>query len=109
MVNSRSLATVRAAIHSAAQRTFVRVHALAILTEHVHVVVSYPPRTRISDFIREAKSESARRVNGESGITLRWGRGYYANSLSRGEMSARISYVATQYQHHPHLNPERSC
>jgi putative transposase len=110
LVNSQGAPIVRTAIHAAAERTAIRVHAVAVLTEHVHVVVSYPPRARVSDFVREAKSESARRVNQDAGSqVLRWGRGYYVNSLSRGEVTARISYVATQYQKHPHLNPERSC
>jgi hypothetical protein len=95
MVNRQGAPIVRIAIHAAAERTAIRVHAVAVLTEHVHVVVSYPPRARLSE---DAESQ-----------VLRWGRGYYVNSLSRGEVTARISYVATQYQKHPHLNPERSC
>src|SRR5262245_9040530 len=110
MVNKRGAPVVLAAIPAAAGRTSVRIHAVAVLTEHVHVVVNYPPRARLSDFVREAKSESARRVNHEAGVhVLQWGRGYYVNSLRRGEVNTRLTYVATQLQRHPHLNPEHLC
>ena len=47
----------------AAHRTKVRVHAQAVLRDHVHVVVSYAPDATLSSFVRDAKSESARRIN----------------------------------------------
>src|SRR5216683_4018004 len=65
--------TVAGSSRDAASRTGIRIHALAILTEHVHLVVSYSPRAQLSAFIREAKSESARRVNQiHKKSVLRW-------------------------------------
>jgi len=48
---------------AAGRRSRVHVHAQAVLSDHVHVLVSYPPDVAVADFLREAKSESARRVN----------------------------------------------
>jgi len=47
---------------AAGRRSRVHVHAQAVLSDHVHVLVSYPPDVAVADFLREAKSESARRV-----------------------------------------------
>jgi len=84
------------------------VHALAVLKDHVHLVVSYLPNVALTDFIRDAKSESSRRVNrqraGEGAI--RWARGYYAGSLSHSHVSAARIYVGRQFKRHPELVPE---
>ena len=94
-------------ILNAASRTGVRVHAQAVLTEHVHVLVSFPPQVALASFFREAKSESARRVNAArgDGERMRWGRGYYAGSLSRDHVYATRVYIARQFQRHPDRIP----
>lgn len=87
----------------------VRVHAQEILTDHVHVVVSYSPAVALAPFIRHAKSESARRANllrSDVGTTFRWCRGYYAGSLSRRDVGPARAYVATQYVRHPDRIPD---
>lgn len=91
----------------AARRTGVRVHAQAVLSDHVHVVVSYPPHVTLSSFVRDAKSESARRINATRLDAQRvyWCRGYYAGSLSRSHVGAARSYLARQFQRHPDRIP----
>jgi len=86
---------VTTAVLAAADRTRIRVHAQAVLTDHVHVLVSFPPDATISAFVREAKSESARRAK------VRWCRGYYAGSLDRRQVRAARVYIAGQYKRHP--------
>ena len=104
------VSTIAQSIMAAAARTGVRVPAQAVLSDHVHVVVSYSSDARISDFIREAKSESARRVNDQCGsLALHWCRGFYANSLSRSHVRAARSYVARQRAHHPDRLPIPVC
>jgi len=62
----------------AARRWDVRVHAQAVLSDHVHMVVSYPPHVALASFIRHCKSESARRINAArvDAQRVRWCRGY---------------------------------
>jgi len=95
------------AVLSAAARTGVRVHAQAVLAEHVHVLVSYSPNVALTPFVRDAKSESARRVNSArlDAQRLRWCRGYYAGSISRSDVTAARSYIARQFQRHPDRVP----
>ena len=92
----------------AAHRTGVHVHAQAVLSDHVHALVSYPPRVALASFIRDAKSESARRINlaRQDAGRLRWCRGYYAGSLSRSHVTPARSYLARQFQRHPDRIPE---
>ena len=99
---------VASAILAAAERTRVRVHAQAALTEHVHVVVSFAPDASLSAFVREAKSEAARRVNHARCRPpyLQWCRGFYAGTLSRSHVRSARVYVARQHGRHPHLVPD---
>jgi REP element-mobilizing transposase RayT len=86
----------------------VRVHAQAILSDHVHLIVSYNPAVALAPFVRHAKSESARRANlirNGVGTTLRWCRGYYAGSLSRTDVGPARAYVARQHARHPDRIP----
>ena len=54
------------AVLEAGKRTGVRVHAQAVLSDHVHLLIGYLPTATISSFVRHAKSESSRRVKGSS-------------------------------------------
>ena len=100
---------IAAAVLEAGRARGVRVHAQGILTDHVHVIVSYSPAVALAPFIRHAKSESARRLNllrTEVGTTFRWCRGYYAGSLSRTQIGPARVYVATQHVRHPDQSPD---
>jgi len=107
-IRERDVPDIVAAFRAAGERTRVRVHEAAVLADHVHVMVSYPPSARLSDFVREAKSESARRVNGLRAVRearLRWCRGCYANAVCRRHLPVLREYIATQRQHHPDRLP----
>jgi len=90
---------VTRAVIDAAARTRLRVHAQAVLADHVHVLVSFPPDATISAFVREAKSESARRAK------LHWCRGYYAGTIDRRQVRAVRVYIGGQLKRHPDRVP----
>ena len=69
-VRQVDLEVITDAILAAGQRTRVRVIAQAVLADHVHAIVGYQPDATLSAFAREAKSESARRVNERRGAGL---------------------------------------
>ena len=81
--------------------------SLEVMPDHVHVLVSYPPDVALADFLREAKSESARRVNSArlDAQRVRWCRGYYAGSLSRDHVITARSYLGRQFQRHANRIP----
>jgi REP element-mobilizing transposase RayT len=95
------------AVLEAAKCTGVRVHAQAVLRDHVHVLISYLPTATIASFVRHAKSEAARSVNvsRKDAQRLQWSRGYYVGSLSPDHILATRSYIARQFQRHPQLVP----
>jgi len=103
------LEVLTSALLAAGRRTHIRIHAQAILADHVHLLVSYPPSACLSAFVRDAKSESARRVNESvcGRLRLEWCRGFYAGSLSRDHVDATRIYLARQRQRHPDRIPLR--
>lgn len=106
-IRKYDVSAVVEAVREAGRRTGVRVHAQAVLRDHVHVLVSYLPNVALASFIRHAQSESARRVNvaRRDAQRLRWTRGYYVGSLSRDHVTAARSYIARQFHRHPDLIP----
>lgn len=85
----------------------VHVHAQAVLSDHVHVLVSYNPATCLASFIRHAKSESARCLNRQRvcGPEFRRCRGYYAGSISRSHLGRVREYLGRQHARHPQRIP----
>src|SRR2546421_10996003 len=61
-VDSAAAGDVHCAMASACRATGVRVLRGAVLADHVHLVVSFRPNTRVSDFVRLAKSAAATRA-----------------------------------------------
>jgi REP-associated tyrosine transposase len=100
-VRREDVLVVTGAVRRAAERHNVHVLAQAVLTEHVHVLVSYRPDTTLAAFVRDAKSESSRLV----GENATWCRGYYAGSVCASHLAVTRTYIARQHSHHLHLIP----
>src|SRR2546423_13948460 len=62
-VRRADVKTVARGILDAGARNAVHVLAQAVMADHVHVVVSFRPDRPLVPFIRDAKSESARKGN----------------------------------------------
>jgi len=78
------------------------------LADHVHLVVSFRPNTRVSDFVRLAKSAAATRANRHTAAAVRWARGYFVTTIHRRDLTPVINYVARQFQRHPDLIPREA-
>jgi REP element-mobilizing transposase RayT len=46
--------------------------AVAVLTDHVHVVIRAPDTASGTDILRDLKSYSSRALNGDAGVAARW-------------------------------------
>jgi putative transposase len=99
---------LESAITSACEDLGVRVLRRAILADHVHVVLSFRPDTRLSDFVRVAKSIAARRANQRVPGAVRWARGFYAATLHKRDLTSVTAYVAGQFERHPDRIPRPS-
>jgi REP element-mobilizing transposase RayT len=80
----------------------------AVLANHVHLLVSFRPDIRLSDFVRLAKSVSATRANRRVTGTVRWARGYFVTTIHKRDLTRATRYVADQFQRHPDLIPRSS-
>ena len=107
-VDATAAADVRSAVASAGKRSGVEVLRGAVLADHVHLVVSFRPDTRLSDFVRLAKSVAATRANRRVTGTVRWARGYYVKTIGRRDLVETVDYVSRQFERHPDLIPRRS-
>ena len=76
--------------------------------DHVHLVVSFRPDIRLSDFVRLAKSVAATRANWRIPGTVRWARGYFVTTIHKRDLTRVTRYVADQFQRHPDLIPRKS-
>jgi len=105
VICSQDVPIVVQAIQNAAERHHINVLAQAVLSDHVHVLVSYRPDYALAPFVRDAKSESSRRINEHAQSDLRWCRGYYAGSVSHSHIPAARVYLARQNRRHPDRIP----
>lgn len=107
-VDAPSALDVRLAIASAGKASGVHVLRAAVLADHVHVVVSFRPDTRLSDFVRLAKSVAGTRANRRVPGAVRWARGYYVATIHRWDLARVVDYVSRQFDRHPELIPRNA-
>src|SRR5712671_676793 len=101
MIRALAVPIITDAMRQAARRARSIVLAQAVLSDHVHLLIRCAPDTTVSGFVREAKSESSRRV----GKILQWQRGYFADSISYSHVIAVRRYIASQFKRHPDKIP----
>ena len=104
-LDEAAVSDVRSAVATACRRTCVRVLRGAVLADHVHLVVSFRPDARLSDFVRLAKCISALRANRRITGALRWARGFYAATVHKRDLTRVIDYVSRQFERHPDRIP----
>jgi REP element-mobilizing transposase RayT len=96
---------VETAMKNAEEPSGVRVLRSAILADHVHVLASFRPDGSLSDFVRLTKSGSAWRANSRIPGAVRWARGFYTASISKGDLSRVAGYIRGQHRRHPDRIP----
>jgi len=81
----------------------VFVHEIGGTETHVHLIVTVPPTTNISEWIGQLKGASAHEVNqqlADRGKPLQWQTGYGVVSFGTGDLDWVKAYVRNQRQHH---------
>jgi REP element-mobilizing transposase RayT len=78
------------------------VHAVEGIDDHVHMLVSIPPKVSVSDFVGQLKGASAFHINHmpDSLGNFGWQRGYGAISVGPARLDRAIAYVRNQKEHH---------
>ncbi len=80
------------------------VHAINGITDHVHLIVSIPPRLAIYDYVRQIKGGSSPYMNQQLSLSNKfaWQKGYGIFSISFKNLAIAINYVNRQKEHHQH-------
>jgi putative transposase len=68
--------------------------------DHVHLLVKIPPKLNISDFMRDLKSNSSKKVNEISNGKFAWQRRYGAFTVSESQFENVRLYIQNQDEHH---------
>ena len=95
------------ALGNATAVTGIRVLESAVLCDHVHILVSFRPDSVLSDFVRLVKSGTAYRANVRIPGAVRWGRGFYAASVSKSHLRRVAGYIQEQHRHHADRIPKQ--
>ena len=88
-----------------------RYFAVNACRDHVHVVVSIPPSISVSRFIGQVKGVSSLKVNNAEILPeiFQWQNEYSVFTLDESRLSACITYVEHQKEHHMGLGKLEAC
>ena len=79
------------------------VHAIGGVADHIHLVVSVPPKLAMADFVQGIKGSSAHFANHDLGFAdkaFAWQRGYGLLTLGGKQLDTAVAYVQGQKTHH---------
>ena len=102
MIDPARESVIRATLHGKARELGFIIHAVGNVADHLHLVVSVPPRIALADCVRHCKGASSRAVNLMPGARadFKWQNGYGALSLGERSLAAVSEYVRDQKRHH---------
>ena len=78
------------------------IHAAGNVDDHVHVVVSIPPKLSVAECVRKIKGASAYAINhmpGDDG-QFQWQSGYGALTIGERSLETVMAYATKQKEHH---------
>jgi REP element-mobilizing transposase RayT len=78
------------------------VHAIGGVEEHVHVVVSIPPRLSVATYVGQLKGASSHWINHfyKHSAHFQWQEGYGAMSFGQKALPRVVEYVLNQRERH---------
>ncbi|MCL5994890.1 MAG: IS200/IS605 family transposase [Chloroflexi bacterium] len=80
----------------------VYVYAINGTSDHIHLVVSIPPKHAIADVVQRLKGASSHDL-GTQGIAFEWQRGYGVLTMGEKQRPVAEAYVNHQKTHHAAL------
>ena len=89
-------------IYGKAEELGLKLHAAGNVDDHVHIVVSIPPKLSVADCVRHLKGASAYAINHMDGGDgqFKWQAGYGALTVSERALKTVANYAARQKEHH---------
>jgi len=89
-------------LYNKAKELEVKIHAAGNIEEHVHVVVSIPPKLSVADCVQRFKGASSFSINHMKGndMEFNWQAGYGALTVGERSLETVKAYAARQKEHH---------
>ena len=89
-------------IYGKAKELDLKIHAAGNLADHVHIVLSIPPKISVADCVRHLKGTSAYAINHMDGSDgqFKWQAGYGALTVGERSLETVMEYAARQKEHH---------
>jgi len=90
------------ALNGKAKELGLIIHGAGNTQDHIHIVVSIPPKVSVADCLRHFKGASSHAVNqmSSSHPYFKWQGGYGAISIGERSLPTVIAYANNQKQHH---------
>ena len=78
------------------------IHALNGTPDHIHLIVSIPPKIAVAEFVKRIKGSSSHYLNQTfpAPPQFAWQEGYGVFSLGSKQLDTAIAYVENQKVHH---------
>ena len=89
-------------LYGKAKELDLKVHTVGNVDDHVHIVLSIPPKLSVADCVRHLKGASAYAINHmtNSDGQFKWQEGYSALSIGERSLEMVMVYAARQKEHH---------
>ena len=89
-------------LYGKAKELNIKIHAAGNVDDHVHIVISIPPKLAVADCVKHIKGASAHAINHmpNSDGQFKWQEGYGALSIGERSLETVMAYVAQQKEHH---------
>jgi putative transposase len=89
-------------VYQKAKELDLKVHAAGAVEDHVHVVLSIPPKRSVAECLKHIKGASSFAINNMPGSDgeFKWQEGYGALSIGERSLPDVMAYAANQKQHH---------
>ncbi|BAQ62992.1 probable transposase [Geminocystis sp. NIES-3708] len=76
------------------------VHGVNGMPDHLHVIVSIPPKISISEYVQKIKGSTSHYLTEKYFSSFQWQKGYGVFSISHKNLDQAIAYVKNQKKHH---------
>lgn len=93
-------------LYSKAEELSFKVHSAGNTADHVHIVVSIPPKLTVADCVKHIEGASAHAINHaqSSDGQFKWQGFYGALTIGERSLVPVMEYAANQQKHHDELS-----
>jgi putative transposase len=101
ILTAKSLAIIKTSFKEVAQKINCKIEEFNGETDHIHVLIEYPPKLSISQLVNSFKGVSSRRY-GQAGFkkpygeNALWSPSYFASSVGGASIEVLKAYIQNQ-------------